>query len=173
MREAMLGREESYRLLLGEIARALRGVVRSALSRAGRGNADAEDVVQDILIAIHLKRSTWDRSQRLRPWINAITRHKLIDCLRRQGVRAETPIDDLAETLAAEPDDASDRADARRLLNQLPERDRRIVQGISLEGRSIGETARALGMREVAVRVALHRALKKLRALHRDESREA
>jgi RNA polymerase sigma-70 factor, ECF subfamily len=165
MREALLGREEVYRRLLEEMARSLRGVVRNALSRAGRGNADAEDVVQDILIAIHMKRSTWNPSQPLRPWLNAIMRYKLIDCLRRQGSRGMVPIDDLADVLASPEDQAPDRADAKRLLDQLPARDRAILQGISLEGRSIGETASRLGMQEGAVRVAMHRALKKLAAL--------
>jgi RNA polymerase sigma-70 factor, ECF subfamily len=141
--------------------------------RAGRGNADAEDIVQEILIAIHVKRSSWDRTQPLRPWINAIARYKLIDCLRRQNVRSATPIDDVAETLAAPTDEPTDRGDARKLLRRLPERERSIVEGISLEGRSIRDTASALGMQEGAVRVALHRALKKLGALYRQSQKEA
>jgi RNA polymerase sigma factor (sigma-70 family) len=165
MRDALLGREDIYRQLLEEMARALRGTVRSALSRAGRGNADAEDVVQEILVAIHMKRASWDQSQPLRPWLNAITRYKLVDCLRRQGLRSMVPIDDVVETLACPEDDMPDRADAQRLIDQLPARDRDILEGMSLGGRSIGETASRLGMQEGAVRVALHRALKKLAAL--------
>jgi RNA polymerase sigma factor (sigma-70 family) len=172
MREALLGREEPYRRLLGEVAEALRGVVRAALARAGRGNADAEDVVQDVLVAIHLKRATWDQAQPLSPWINAITRYKLIDALRRQGLRQHVPIEDVAEALPAEEDDATDRSDARRLLQRLKPRDRVIVESLSLRGQSIRETAEALGMQEGAVRVALHRALKKLAAMLRDGGRE-
>jgi len=172
MRQAMLGHDASYRRVLDEIAQAMRGVVRSALSRAGRGNADAEDIVQEILIAIHVKRDTWDQAQPLSPWVNAITRYKLIDCLRRQGVRAAVPIDLVSESLSAPPEEASaaDAGDVRKLLAHLPERDRRLVEDISLEGRSIGETAAALGMQEGAVRVALHRAIKKLAALYRRDT---
>jgi RNA polymerase sigma-70 factor (ECF subfamily) len=167
MLAALKGHEPSYRAVLDEIARAVRAVVRAALARAGRGNQDAEDIVQEILIAIHVKRETWDVAQPLSPWVNAITRHKLIDCLRRQGVRAAVPIDAVSETLAAPVEDAAPMGDVRKLLNHLPERDRRIVEDISLAGRSISETASALGMREGAVRVALHRAIKKLAALYR------
>jgi RNA polymerase sigma-70 factor (ECF subfamily) len=167
MQDALAGHETAYRLLLQDVSRALRGVVRNALARAGRGNADAEDVLQEILLAIHTKRDTWDRNQPLRPWINAITRYKLIDCLRRQGVRAGVPIDDVSETLACPPEDNTDTRDVRKLLDLLPERDRVIVQGISLDGRSIAETALSVDMQEGAVRVALHRALKKLGGLYR------
>ena len=167
MRAALKGHEASYRQVLDEIARAVRAVVRAALARAGRGNQDAEDIVQEILIAIHVKRDSWDSAQALSPWVNAITRHKLIDCLRRQGVRAAVPIDAVSETLAAPAEDAAPTGDVRKLLTRLPERDRRIVEDISLAGRSIGETASALGMQEGAVRVALHRAIKKLAALYR------
>jgi RNA polymerase sigma-70 factor, ECF subfamily len=173
MRQALAGHEPSYRQVLDEITRAMRGVVRGALSRAGRGNADAEDIVQEILLAIHVKRETWDQAQPLAPWVNAITRYKLIDCLRRQGIRVAVPIDAVSETLAVVVEDtSSDTGDVRKLLVHLAERDRRIVEDISLEGRSIGETARSLGMQEGAVRVALHRAIKKLAALYRRENPE-
>lgn len=173
MLAALEGHEPSYCEVLGEIARAVRAVVRAALARAGRGNQDVEDIVQEILIAIHVKRDTWDSAQPLSPWVNAITRYKLIDCLRRQGLRTAVPIDLVSQTLAAPSEEAGPVGDVRKLLARLPERDRRLVEDISLAGRSIGETATALGMQEGAVRVALHRAIKKLAALYRRDAEEA
>jgi RNA polymerase sigma-70 factor, ECF subfamily len=173
MREAVLGHEEPYRQLLDEVAIALRCQIRNGLARAGRGNAETEDVVQEILIAIHIKRTTWDPTLPLKPWINAIARYKLIDCLRRQGVRQAVPIEDLAETLAAPTVESTGRSDALRLLQQLPERERNIVEGVSLQGRSIRDIAAALSLQEGTVRVALHRALKKLGSLYRQTHKEA
>jgi RNA polymerase sigma-70 factor (ECF subfamily) len=49
----------------------------------------------------------------------------------------------------------------------LPERQRRIVEEISLEGRRAGDVAARLGMSEGAVRVSLHRALKALAVFYR------
>jgi RNA polymerase sigma-70 factor (ECF subfamily) len=59
--------------------------------------------------------------------------------------------------------------DSRRLLASLPERQRTIVQEISLEGHSAADVATRLGMSEGAVRVALHRALKALAVFYRRE----
>jgi RNA polymerase sigma-70 factor (ECF subfamily) len=163
MRAALAGDEAVYRRLLEEIGRAVRPMARGAFSRARVGDADVEDVVQETLLAIHLKRETWDRGQRLAPWVNAIARHKIIDAMRRRGARRQEPIEDFEAVLAApEAEDPHTRSDVERLMEQLPARSRDIVRSISLDGKSITETATRLAMSEVAVRVALHRALKSL-----------
>ena len=163
MRAAMAGDEVVYRRLLDEIGRAVRPMARGAFSRARVGDADVEDVVQETLLAIHLKRQTWDGSQKLAPWVNAIARHKIIDAMRRRGARRLEPIEDFEAVLAApEAEDPHTRSDVERLLEQLNPRARDIVKSISLDGKSITETATRLSMTEVAVRVALHRALKSL-----------
>ena len=56
MRAALAGDEAAYRRLLEEIGRAVRAMARGAFSRARVGDADIEDVVQETLLAIHLKR---------------------------------------------------------------------------------------------------------------------
>jgi DNA-directed RNA polymerase specialized sigma24 family protein len=68
---------------------------------------------------------------------------------------------------APEAEDPHTRGDVERLLEQLPLRARDIVKSISLDGQSIAATAMRLAMTEVAVRVALHRALKSLAAAWR------
>ena len=164
----MAGDEAVYRRLLTEIGRAARRRARSALLRSGLGDADVEDVVQETLLAIHLKRQTWDPGQRLAPWVAAITRHKIIDAMRRRGVRRAEPIEDFEDLLPAPAeDDPHDLSDAKRLIDALPEHQRDIVRSISLDGQSIAATAARLAMSEVAVRVALHRALKALSAAWR------
>jgi len=115
-----------------------------------------------------LKRHTWDPGQRLGPWVNAIARHKIIDAMRRRGARRVEPIEDFEDSLAApQQEDPHDLSDARKLMETLNPRQRDIVQSISLDGQSIPATALRLNMTEVAVRVALHRALKSLGAAWR------
>ena len=163
MRAALAGDESVYRRLLDEIGRAVRPMARGAFSRARVGDADIEDVVQETLLAIHLKRQTWDGGMRLAPWVNAIARHKIIDAMRRRGVRRFEPIEDFEAVLAAPvEEDPHQRSDVERLMEGLTPRARDIVKSISLDGKSITETAGRLEMTEVAVRVALHRALKTL-----------
>lgn len=168
MRSARQGNDEAYRRLLGEVTVWLRVVVRRGLASAGRGVADCEDIVQETLLAMHLKRDTWDEARPFAPWLRAIARHKLADHLRRRGFTDHVDIDDHADApeLAVEIDPASP-VDSRQMLASLPERQRRIVQEISLEGRRAADVARGLGMTEGAVRVTLHRALKALAVVYR------
>jgi RNA polymerase sigma-70 factor (ECF subfamily) len=163
MRAAIGGDEGVYRRLLEEIGRSVRAMARGAFSRARVGDADVEDVVQETLLAIHLKRQTWDGGLKLAPWVAAIARHKIIDAMRRRGARRIEPIENFESVLAApEAEDPHARSDAERLVQQLAPHQRDIVRSISLEGESISATATRLSMTEGAVRVALHRALKSL-----------
>ncbi|MFN3745957.1 MAG: sigma-70 family RNA polymerase sigma factor [Hyphomicrobiaceae bacterium] len=160
-RQANNGDSTAYRRLLTGLTPWLRALVRKGLVRAGRSPDESEDIVQETLIAIHLKRQTWDETQPVEPWARAIASHKLIDFLRRRGHHGHLDIDDLADDLRAEAgQDVTDVIDRDRLLSVLPDRPRRIVEAISIQGLSAREIADELGMTEGAVRVALHRALK-------------
>lgn len=163
MRAARGGDRQAYETCLREIAQAMRPVIRRGLLRAGADAADTEDVVQNMLIAVHLKQHTWDASRPIGPWLFAIARYKMIDVLRRRGRRAEIPIEDFAETLAAPVvEDRAGERDVMRSLDALPPRQREVVRTITIEGASIAEAASRLDMSAGAVRVALHRGLASL-----------
>jgi RNA polymerase sigma-70 factor, ECF subfamily len=168
MRAANRGDAGAYRLVLQELAPALRGIAKQGFSRYGLGAEETEDVVQETLLAVHLKRNTWDERQPLLPWVRAIAHNKLVDSLRRRGRRVHIPIDDLSETLADDVQSPSNGLDAERVLARLEGRQRDIVHSISIEGASARQVADRLGMTEGAVRVALHRALKSLANAFRD-----
>ena len=162
------GDETAYRRALDFAARRIRGYVSSGFRIYGYHNEDVEDVVQETLLTIHLKRQTWDASRPIEPWLKAIARNKLVDHLRRKGYRKFVPLDDVAEILA-EPQPGPDEGLGAQndLLTHLKERDRKIVEAVSIEGYSAREAGERLGMSEGAVRVALHRALKSLAAIYR------
>ena len=165
MRAASAGDATAYRRLLRSLEPALRSVARRGLGRAGFSRDEAEDVVQEILLAVHLKRDTWNANGPILPWIHAIARYKLIDMLRRRGRRAYVPIDDIAESLLSEdPAPALPTDTLTRLVQGLPERQRDVVRAVAIEGASIREAAERLDMSEGAVRVALHRGLAALAA---------
>jgi RNA polymerase sigma-70 factor, ECF subfamily len=169
MRAANAGDEIAYRHLLEALAPFLRHLVRRGFARSGFGNCDVEDVVQETLLAIHLKRQTWNDGEAITPWVTAIARHKLIDSLRRRGRHIELPIDDLIDVLPAEttPEGLSSH-DAEQLLSVLRGRQRDVVRAISIEGLSAREAADRFGISEGAVRVALHRGLSALAISYRD-----
>lgn len=170
MRAANQGDASAYRRVLQALAAPLRSIAARGLARVGRGREDAEDIVQETLLAIHLKRHTWDESQPLEPWVRAIAHHKLVDALRRRGFRQHVPIEDCDELLqvADAPVELS-AAECAGVLARLPERQRTIVEGIAIQGRSARELADQLGMTEVAVRVTLHRSLKRLAETFRQD----
>lgn len=170
MRAAIAGDEAAYRNLLQALSGRLRSTARHRLARAGCGDIDVEDVVQETLLAIHLKRHTWRQDQLIGPWISAIGRNKLIDVLRRRGRRAELPLDEAPETaLAVGEGESGVSQDVTRILAGLGERQREIVQLVSIEGHSARTAAGKLGMTEGALRVALHRSLRALAARLTDD----
>ncbi|MDB5548259.1 MAG: sigma-70 region 2 [Tardiphaga sp.] len=165
------GDAESYRRFLNDVTPYLRRVAVRRCATLGAPRSDAEDIVQDVLLAIHLKRGTWDPARPIGPWLAAIVRNKVIDTFRRRGRRVNVPIDDVIETLAtpvAEPE--PDVKLLGQLLARLKDHQRAIVTSISLDGASVRQTAERLQMTEGAVRVALHRALKSLAALYRQNA---
>ena len=103
MRSAISGDSAAYHRLLKAVTPVLRAAARRGLARAGQPVDQSEDIVQDILLAVHLKRHTWDTNAPFAPWLFAIARNKLIDALRRRGRRVFVNIDDFAETIPSEP----------------------------------------------------------------------
>ncbi|WP_024517418.1 sigma-70 family RNA polymerase sigma factor [Bradyrhizobium sp. Tv2a-2] len=170
MRSAMAGDGAAYHRLLKAITPVLRAASRRGLARAGQPPDQAEDIVQDILLAVHLKRHTWDVNAPFAPWLFAIARNKLIDALRRRGKRVFVNIDDFAETLSEEPKgETASATEVAAQLNALPARQREVLQSIAVESASIKDTAKKFAMSEGAVRVALHRGLASLTAKLREQ----
>jgi RNA polymerase sigma-70 factor (ECF subfamily) len=170
MAAALDGDEAAYRRFLESVTPVLRAGARRALARGRAPAADAEDIVQETLLAIHLKRSTWRRGEPIGPWISAIARYKFVDVMRRQSRRGEVPIDGLLDLLpdAADPEEELGRRQAERLVGSIKGRQGEVVRAVTVEGAGVRETAKRLGMSEGAVRVALHRGLKALAALYRE-----
>ncbi|MFK8252980.1 sigma-70 family RNA polymerase sigma factor [Ancylobacter terrae] len=170
MQAALAGDGAAYERLLRELAPAIRLVVQRRLSTLGAPAAECEDIVQETLLAVHLKRQSWRSGDPLGPWLWTIARNKMVDHLRRRGRRAEVPVEDFAEVLAApEERPGTDAADVERHLALLPAKQGAVLKAVAIEGASIGETAQRLKMTPGAVRVALHRAFASLSARLRSE----
>jgi RNA polymerase sigma-70 factor (ECF subfamily) len=170
MRLGLAGNAAAYQRLLTALAPVMRATIRGGFQRYGSGLADIEDVVQETLLAIHLKRQTWNPAEPLGPWVRAIARNKLIDNLRRRGRRINVPIDDFLEVLPApEPEQTLSTDETERLFSVLSDRQREVVQAISVNGETTRDTASRLGITEGAVRIALHRGLAALSAAYRDQ----
>ena len=155
---------------------ALRGRLQGFyVRRMGGHAADAEDLVQETLIALHARRASFDRAQPLSAWIYAIARYKLIDHYRRAGRRIQVALDDAGELAAPDESAAAEaRLDVDRGLTGLPPRARDLVRSVKIEGTPVAEVAQRTGMSETAVKVAVHRAFGRLsRSLRGDTGGEA
>lgn len=166
MHAAIAGDERAY----GEFLRRTASLVRFfARGKIAQGGIDPEDIVQETLLAIHMKRHTWRHDAPVTPWVYAIARYKLVDAFRRRGRRMEVEMDDIAESFAQPESDAVSDREIGRALDTLTPGQRSVVAAVSVDGRSISEAAKTLGMSEAAVRVALHRGLKAIaRRFRRD-----
>jgi RNA polymerase sigma factor (sigma-70 family) len=163
IRAAMNGDSSAYHRLLHEIVPMLRELASRGFAYHKLSPEDVDDVVQETLLAVHLKRHTWDQSKPLLPWVRAVARNKVIDNLRRRGRGSHLPIDEVIESLTDDREPSQmNSVDANKVMAKLKGRQREIVLAISIEGASARQVAQRLGMTEGAVRVALHRALQSL-----------
>ena len=163
------GDAAAHARLLGALAGRLRAYF---TRRLGGAAADAEDLVQETLLAIHLKRDTYDTRQPFTPWAYAVARYKLLDHFRRSGVRKTVPLEDAGDLFSQEnPEEGAVRRDLGKLLAILPLRQRRLVEDVKIAGLSMEEAAAKSDMSVTAVKVSVHRSMKALARKVRDEDR--
>jgi RNA polymerase sigma-70 factor, ECF subfamily len=163
MLKGLAGDHAAHRAFLTEAAGLLRAYFRNRL----RGRAeDAEDLVQETLIALHTRRDSYDPNYPLTAWMYAIARYRMIDHLRRAKHRNHAALDGL-EIGDADPEyEASDaRRDVATLLDKLPEKQRTAIRMVKLEEKSVRETAEATGLSESDIKISIHRGLKTLMRL--------
>lgn len=172
MRQERSGDRRAYEHFLQELAAYLRRIVRYRLRHWGLNPVEAEDVVQEVLLAVHARRDQWNSERPLMPWVDAIARYKTVDAVRRLRQESMGRVD-LSDqewsVLAGGDDDVTQtpmaRRDIEQLISELPPGQQSVVRAIGLGGASHQEAAAQLGVKEGAVRVAFHRALKKLMAV--------
>ena len=99
-----------------------------------------------------------------------IAPYKFIDYLRRAQVsRNDLPIED-TEEIASRDDrgNVESSLDLERLMTGLAPRVRQAIQAVKLDGLSVSEAAAQCGMSESNVKVTVHRGLKAMARLIRE-----
>ena len=160
MASAQSGNEEDYRQLLVELSEL---VSRYLNSRLG-GYDFVEDCVQEVLIAVHEARHTYDARRPFRPWLFAIVRYKSTDAIRRAEVRGRyfSPEGSAQEPAISGPDE---ELAGGRLIAGLPSSLRDPLTLTKIVGLSTAEAASRLKLSESALKVRVHRAVKRLRKM--------
>jgi RNA polymerase sigma-70 factor (ECF subfamily) len=161
------GNQADYARFLRELSTHLRGFLRARLLRQPD---EIEDLLQEILLAVHNGRPTYRSDQPLTAWVFAIARYKLADFYRSRSRHdgLNDSIED-AEELFAEPclEPAQASRDLDRLLETLPDKQRLPIMHVKLDGLSVAQTAQLTGLSESAVKIGVHRGLKVLAAMIR------
>jgi len=139
--------------------------------------ADAEDLVQDVLLKLYPRREELAGIEQLRPWLAKVLYRQYVDFVRQ---RARSPVavpaedgqgaDDPVEALAAAqdgPDGDAERGDLRArilaALEQLSPEQRAVVTMHDVEGYSLEELKPILGAPLGTLKSRLHRARQRLR----------
>ena len=168
MERAQAGDEAAYLRLLTHISAIVRNAVRRKVNASQF--ADIEDVVQDVLVSVHVVRATYDPSRPFLPWLLTIVHNRTVDKFRRSArISAnETYVGELLDTFAGEPANSSAVAfgDDELLLREidaLPVSQRRAIELLKLKEMSLKEAARESGMTIANLKVLVHRAVKTLR----------
>lgn len=128
--------------------------------------ADVEDVLQEVLISIHKARHTYDGERPLMPWVMAITSFRITDCLRKtysEMRHSQVDIADVENMLESVTETTGNNESIQEMLNGVGQRERKILSLMHVEGYTAKEVGSQLGMGESAVKVAAHRAIKKIR----------
>ena len=156
MAAAQKGDATAYRALLADLSVWLRRYYIRRLPPAM-----TEDAVQDVLLAVHEKRHTYDPARPFGPWLAGIARYKWIDRLRALKADISEPLDENIG-VADHGDGVVSSSALRRLLASLKPAQADVIRLVKIEGYSIEEASQATGQSVSLVKVNIHRGIKRL-----------
>lgn len=130
--------------------------------------AEAEDIVQDTLIRVWNKREEWQQMDSIEAYCFTIARNLAIDRSQKmesQNLELTPETQEMPD--AKMPDQLMEQNEQlsiiHRLINELPEKQRSILQLRDIEGKNYKEIAVILGLTEEQVKVNLFRARQRIR----------
>lgn len=130
--------------------------------------AEAEDVVQDTMIRVWNKREEWTQFGSIEAYCLTVAKNLAIDrSQKKETQNVELTPEMEEESEASGPYDQlinNERMSIiHRLINELPEKQRLIMQLRDIEGESYKEIAKILNLTEEQVKVNLFRARQKVK----------
>ncbi|BBY06401.1 RNA polymerase sigma factor SigM [Mycobacterium noviomagense] len=129
-----------------------------------RTQEDAEDALQDAMLSAHRGAGSFRHDAAVSSWLYRIVVNACLDRLRRSKAHPTAPLDDVHPV----PDRTAQVETAiavQRALMRLPVEQRAAVVAVDMQGYSIADTARMLGVAEGTVKSRCARARARLAAL--------
>jgi RNA polymerase sigma-70 factor (ECF subfamily) len=128
---------------------------------SSRNTQDAEDALQDAMLSAHKGAGSFRHDAAVSSWLHRIVVNACLDRLRRNYSQRGTPLEDVHAV-----DDRTGHVETaimvHRALLRLPVEQRAAVVAVDMQGYSIAETARLLGVAEGTVKSRCARARARL-----------
>jgi RNA polymerase sigma-70 factor (ECF subfamily) len=162
MISSLEGDQAAYQKLLSEISLIAKSYLIKRCRQLGPDRID--DLVQEVLMTVHLKKSSYRTDLPFLPWIYTVTKHKLIDDFRssiRKTRLDEKLSSDKNEIIKEETKE--DDFELELLVSGINEKQREILLMAKVEEIPLAEIATQLKMSLSAVKVTIHRAIKNIR----------
>src|SRR5258708_5134782 len=134
MTAGLAGDAAAFPALLERLSGDLPGYFKWRFLRIGHGSAEAEDLVQEVLIAIHTHRDTYDRAHPFTPWLHAIARYKFLDYLRRTKPSLKNiPVEDSEELMTYDDQvGVESEYDLEKLMAGISPKTRQAIQYVKI-----------------------------------------
>lgn len=162
MRKSQGGDKVVYNSLLKEISPIIAGFIYNKIG----ARSDNDDILQEVLIGIHRSGHTYNSDRSFANWMFAIANFKVKDFLRsyyRKKSLIEVDFDKVEDFIASDVTNGGSSGELLcELIDNLPEKQRKILHLMKIEGYGAKEVAKIMDMSVSAVKVAAHRSYKKL-----------
>lgn len=177
MQAAQAGDRVAYRSLLERLAPRLRMVVKRRAPWLDHD--EIEDLVQETLVSVHLARASYDPARPFLPWLTAIARCRIADAARAYGRRTalDVAMSESAETFYASAtnnhaENVVNFLAVRRALVALSPAERDALTMLRLRQLTLAEASEESGTSVAALKVAVHRAGNRLRAVLEGDNKD-
>ena len=130
-------------------------------------HADAEDILQEVVVSIAQKHTAVARSDALRPYLFRMARNHALNFLKKRR-RKNVPLADADRWLVEQEEDGTDEelaAQVTAALTALPEEQRSVIVLKAYQGRTFREIAEALEISENTAASRWRYGMEKLRSL--------
>ena len=163
--QAINGDKNSYRVFLEKLMPHVRRYVRKQWW--GDDNSE-EDLMQDVLIAVHTNLHTYDPTRPILPWVRSIVTYKVADFLGKfsRWHFNEVGSDNIETFSSFETNNHEKSIESidyvERALETLSDKHAHIVRMLKIDGLSLKEVSDRTGLSVAAVKTNAHRAYKKI-----------
>jgi RNA polymerase sigma-70 factor (ECF subfamily) len=147
-----------------EIVREHKGMVYSMAYHALQDRAAAEDLTQDVFLALHENLGRLESAQHIKPWLARVTSNRAIDHIRKRRYRSGPSLEQVPEPRArVEQSDLMLSRRLRQMVAALPAPARMMIILRFQEEMELAEIARTLEIPVQTVKSRLHRSVNLLR----------